>query len=116
MTLLTARVIAEAARHGDALSIAAYHRAGEYLGIGVANFLHAFDPSIVIFGGGVSQVGPLLFDAFHASLKKRVFPPTLPRRSEDRDEPRSETMPACSARWLSRKSLSNPDKENVWNP
>ncbi len=72
---LTARVIADAAIHGDALAISAYRRAGEYLGIGVANFLHSFDPSIVIFGGGVSQVGPLLFDSFHASLKKRVFHP-----------------------------------------
>jgi glucokinase len=72
---LTARVIADAAFHGDALAISAYRRAGEYLGIGVANFLHAFDPSIVIFGGGVSQVGPLLFDAFQISLKKRVFHP-----------------------------------------
>lgn len=72
---LSARVIADAAIHGDALAISAYRRAGEYLGIGVANFLHAFDPSIVIFGGGVSQVGPLLFDPFHASLKKRVFHP-----------------------------------------
>ena len=72
---LTARVIADAAFHGDALAIAAYRRAGEYLGIGVANFLLAFDPSIVIFGGGVSQVGGLLFDPFNTSLKKRVFHP-----------------------------------------
>ncbi len=72
---LTARMIADAALRGDALAIAAYRRAGEYLGMGVANFLHSFDPSIVIFGGGVSSVGPLLFDSFHASLKKRVFHP-----------------------------------------
>jgi len=72
---LTARVIADAAIHGDALAISAYRRAGEYLGIAVANFLAAFDPSIVIFGGGVSQVGSLLFDSFEASLKKRVFHP-----------------------------------------
>jgi glucokinase len=67
--------IAEAAKRGDELAIAAYRRAGEYLGIAVANFLHAFDPSIVIFGGGVSLVGPLLFDPFRASLEKRVFHP-----------------------------------------
>jgi glucokinase len=72
---LTARSIADAALRGDPLAIAAYRRAGEYLGIGVANFLHAFDPSIVIFGGGVSLVGPLLFDAFHKSLRERVFHP-----------------------------------------
>ena len=67
--------IADAAKRGDELGIAAYRRAGEYLGIAVASFLHAFDPSIVIFGGGVSFVGPLLFDPFLASLKRRVFHP-----------------------------------------
>ncbi len=72
---LNPRVIADEAVNGDALAISAYRRAGEYLGIGVANFLVAFDPSIVIFGGGVSQVGPLLFDSFRSSLKKRIFHP-----------------------------------------
>lgn len=72
---MTARDVAEAAQQGDELAIKAYQRSGEYLGIGVASFLHAFDPSIVIFGGGVSQVGKLLFDPFEVSLKKRVFHP-----------------------------------------
>lgn len=71
----TAQMIAEAAMRGDQLAVSAYRRAGEYLGIGVANFLHSFDPSIVIFGGGVSLVGPLLFDPFHVSLMQRVFHP-----------------------------------------
>ncbi len=71
----SAHVISEAAKQGDALSIEAYAVAGKYLGIGVANFLHAFDPSIVIFGGGVSQSGPLLFDSFEVSLKERVIHP-----------------------------------------
>lgn len=72
---LTARLVAEAALQGDALAQSAYRRAGEYLGIGVASFLHTFNPSIVIFGGGVSQVGPLLFDSFNISLQKHVFHP-----------------------------------------
>lgn len=72
---LTARDVAKAASAGDELAIRAYRRAGEYLGIGVASFLHAFDPSIVIFGGGVSQVGRLLFDPFEESLNRHVFHP-----------------------------------------
>ncbi len=72
---LSAQVVADAAMRGDSLAISAYQRAGEYLGIAVATFLHSFDPSIVVFGGGVSQVGPLLFDPFQASLRKRVFHP-----------------------------------------
>ena len=71
----SAHDISEAAKQGDALSINAYQIAGKYLGIGVANFLHVFDPSIVIFGGGVSQSGPLLFDSFEVSLKEHVIHP-----------------------------------------
>jgi glucokinase len=72
---LNAYEVAQAARNGDALAKSAYARAGEYLGIGVASFLHTFDPSIVIFGGGVSQSGPLLFDPFEISLQRQVFNP-----------------------------------------
>jgi glucokinase len=71
----SAREIAGAANAGDALARAAYARAGTYLGVGVANYLHIFDPSIVIFGGGVSMSGALLFEPFEASLKKHVFHP-----------------------------------------
>ena len=54
--------IADAARAGDALAISAFERAGYYLGIAVANYLAVFDPSILIFGGGVSQVGDCSLD------------------------------------------------------
>jgi glucokinase len=70
---LNAYEVAEAAKRGDTLAMSAYERAGEYLGIGVASFLHSFDPSIVIFGGGVSRSGPLLFEPFEASLRTHVF-------------------------------------------
>jgi glucokinase len=67
--------IADAARAGDALAISAFERAGYYLGIAVANYLAIFDPSILIFGGGVSQVGELLFNPFEESLRKHTFNP-----------------------------------------
>jgi glucokinase len=71
----SAHAIAEAAKKGDELAREAYARAGKYLGIGVANYLHIFDPSIVILGGGVSMSGALLFEPFEASLRKHVFHP-----------------------------------------
>ena len=72
---LNAALIAEAARAGDALAISAFERAGHYLGIGVANYLAIFDPSILIFGGGVSQVGDYLFKPFEKSMRKHTFHP-----------------------------------------
>lgn len=72
---LTPAQIADAALTGDALAIAAFGRAGHYLGMAVANYLAIFDPSILIFGGGVSSVGELLFKPFEESLRKHVFHP-----------------------------------------
>ena len=67
--------IAQAAQAGDKLAIAAFERAGQYLGIAMANYLSIFDPSILIFGGGVSQVGDLLYNPFEASLRNHIFHP-----------------------------------------
>jgi glucokinase len=74
-SLLSTVQIAEAAHAGDALAVSAFERAGHYLGIAVANYLAIFDPSILIFGGGVSQVGDLLFQPFAESLRKHTFHP-----------------------------------------
>lgn len=65
--------IAEAALAGNPLAKEAFDRAGYYLGIGVSNYLHIFNPSCIIFGGGVSQSGNLIFDPFYASLEKHVL-------------------------------------------
>jgi len=72
---LSAAQIADAARAGDALAMAAFERAAFYLGMAVANYLAIFDPSILIFGGGVSQVDDLLFKPFEESLRKHIFHP-----------------------------------------
>jgi len=72
---LSAAQVADAAHQGDALAISAFARAGHYLGIAVANFLVIFDPSILIFGGGVSQVGDLLFKPLEESMRKHTIHP-----------------------------------------
>jgi len=69
----TAEMIAQAAKQGDALSIDAFRNAGYYLGVGLANYLHIFNPSCIILGGGVSFSGDLLFKPFYDSLKEHVM-------------------------------------------
>jgi glucokinase len=70
---ISARDVANAAHAGDELAVEAFCRAGRYLGQSLADFLHIFNPSIVIFGGGVSQSGPLLFDPMKESMKNFVM-------------------------------------------
>ncbi len=71
----TARDISLAAQAGDELCRQAIAAAASYLGIGVANYLHVFNPSIVILGGGVSQMGDLLFKPMRAGLEQNVISP-----------------------------------------
>ncbi|MBE0686977.1 MAG: ROK family protein [Anaerolineaceae bacterium] len=72
---VTGKDISQAAQNGDTLAIEAYNRAGYYLGIALANFLHMLNPSIVIFGGGVSSSGELLFEPMRKSLEERLISP-----------------------------------------
>jgi len=70
---LTARDVSEAAEQGDALAIHALERAGTFIGEALASFLHLFNPSVVIFGGGVSFSGKFLLDPVRASLQKNLM-------------------------------------------
>lgn len=70
---ITAKMISQAATQNDDLSIRALGRAGTFIGQALADFLHIFNPSLVIFGGGVSFSGAYLFDPIHAALRKHVL-------------------------------------------
>jgi glucokinase len=70
---LTAIEISAAAQNGDPLAKAAIVRAGEFIGQAIADFLHVFNPSIVIIGGGVSQSGRLLLEPVKSSMQKHVM-------------------------------------------
>ena len=71
--ILTAREISAAAEQGDALAIHALARAGDYIVQALAIFVHLFNPSVVIFGGGVSFSGKFLLEPVKASLQKHVM-------------------------------------------
>jgi glucokinase len=70
---ITARDVSEAASQGDALAIQALERAGTFIGEALADFLHLFNPSIVIFGGGVSFSGKFLLEPVRAALARRTM-------------------------------------------
>lgn len=72
---VTGRMISEAAECGDALARVALERAGTFIGIAVADFLHIFNPSVVIIGGGVSRSGPFLMDPLAAAMKAHALNP-----------------------------------------
>ena len=69
----TTKLIAQAAEEGDELAIAALARSGTYIGQALANYLHIFNPSIVIIGGGVSHSGSFLLDPMRVAMCEHVL-------------------------------------------
>jgi len=68
---ITAKMVADAARQGDPLARRVFNQAMEYLGVGIAGLIDLFGPEAVIIGGGVAQVGDLLFEKVRETVKAR---------------------------------------------
>ena len=64
--------MAEAAEAGDEAVRQGILRAATYLGIGVANVATILHPDLVVLGGGVAEIGPLLFDRVRQVVRERV--------------------------------------------
>lgn len=71
----TGRDISMAAEQGDPLAKSALERAGRFIGYALGDYLHIFNPSIIILGGGVSRSGPLLLEPLRAAIAERVISP-----------------------------------------
>jgi glucokinase len=69
---VTPREMALAAAAGDDAVAEALVRAAEYIGIGVANVVTVLHPDLVVLGGGVAEIGPLLFDTVRETVHRRV--------------------------------------------
>lgn len=71
----TAEQIATAALQKDPLASSAFQRAGKYIGLALASYVHIFNPTLIIIGGGVSQSGSLLLSPMRAYLEKYIMIP-----------------------------------------
>ena len=76
---LEARDLGDAATHGDAFAVEAFGRTGYYVGQMLATLINFYNPSLVVIGGGVAQVGDLLL----ASIRQAVYSRSLPLATRD---------------------------------
>ncbi len=67
-SLLAGPELTTAAQSGDPAARTAYGVVGRWLGIGTANLVAAFDPELVVIGGGLSAAGELVLAPARAAL------------------------------------------------
>lgn len=70
---ITAKEVNQAAQAGDPVAIELFRQAGFYIGIGIVNLLHIFNPSLVVIGGSVTKAGDLLFESIRATVRQRAM-------------------------------------------
>lgn len=71
---ITAEVVSAAARDGDPLAGAIWDETMTLLGAGITSIIHAFNPRLVILGGGVTRSGEQLFEPVRRTVAERAMP------------------------------------------
>ena len=66
------RELAESARAGDDVALAAFARAGRAIAIAVAGAATTLDLSLVVIGGGIAAAGDMLFSPLREELRDRA--------------------------------------------
>jgi glucokinase-like ROK family protein len=78
-SVITAKMVVDAAKEGDTLAWSVFDRAAEYLGIGIAGLINLLGPETIVIGGGVAQAGDILFE----KVRKTVNARSLKKISKD---------------------------------
>jgi glucokinase-like ROK family protein len=66
--------VVEAAHAGDELVLQALEETAVYLGIGIANLINSFNPSLVVFGGSLSLAADFLLPSIERVVSERAMP------------------------------------------
>lgn len=70
---VNARTVALAAEAGIPIARAIVQNAAEALGVGLINIIHCFNPEMIILGGGVTQMGPMLMEPALRIVQERAM-------------------------------------------
>jgi len=67
--------VGEAAASGDELALSIIQDAARWIGHHLADLTHAFNPELIVLGGGVARLGEMLFEPIVSSLQDHVMHP-----------------------------------------
>lgn len=72
---ITGALVTELAHDGDAAACRVLEAAGRSLGAGMVSLVNAFDPEVIVVGGGVIHAGELLLGPAREVVAERALPP-----------------------------------------
>lgn len=72
---ITGALVTELAHDGDAAARSVLEEAGRRLGVGLVTLANAFDPEVIVIGGGAIGADEMLLEPARAELRSRALPP-----------------------------------------
>lgn len=70
---VNAETVHKAARQGDALAKELIAQISYYIGVGLANLIHIFNPELIVIGGGLANIGDRLLKPAYQVAKDRAY-------------------------------------------
>lgn len=71
--LVDGKAVGEAALAGDEFALDCLRQSGAWLGLGLVNLLHLFNPAAVVLGGSVMQLGHLILDPARQAVDEHIL-------------------------------------------
>jgi glucokinase len=70
---ITAHIVSQAAEAGIPLARTIITNAAEAIGVGLVNVIHIFNPELIILGGGMTEMGPMLMEPALRIVQERAM-------------------------------------------
>ncbi len=71
--LLDGKAVGEAALAGDGFALECLRQVGAWLGLGLVNLLHLFNPAAIVLGGSVMKLGDLILDPARQVIEEQLL-------------------------------------------
>ncbi|MCK6630704.1 MAG: ROK family protein, partial [Anaerolineae bacterium] len=71
---ISGEIVAEAAQQGDAVAVEILRKAGYYGGVALSMVVEILNSELIVVGGGLVRIGPLLWEPMLAAMREHTQP------------------------------------------
>ncbi len=105
--VIDGQAVGQAAQAGDSFALEIVREAGAWLGLGLVNLLHLFNPRAIVIGGSVAQLGEVLFAPARAVIHQHVLSSDFWAEDLLRPAALGDNVCLIGAAWLARAASSS---------
>jgi glucokinase len=74
---INGQAVGNAAAAGDAFALEIIQEAGRWMGMGLVNLIHFFNPQVIVLGGSVIQLGDLILNPARRVIEENILDPAF---------------------------------------